>query len=342
VEAPRATHPVLAIRGLRTYLDTSRGVVHAVDDVSLEVYPGESVALVGESGCGKTMTALSVMRLLPSPPARTVGGSITLADGTDVLALSQKELRKRRGSMIGMMFQDPSAYLNPVSRIGDQIAESLSLHDFPADDKAVAGVLHLVGLPAHTGVARRYPHELSGGMRQRALLGVAIACRPTLLIADEPTTALDVTVQAQILHLLRDLNRSGTAILLITHDFGVVAELCDRVYVMYAGKVVEEGDVYAIMEQPQHPYTQGLLSAARSLDGDGHELRTIEGVVPDLRTPPPGCRFAPRCAFAREICATDPPFHPSGPRGNLALCWRGTAPYEASRDSVPAGSASPR
>jgi oligopeptide/dipeptide ABC transporter ATP-binding protein len=331
---PGAGSAVLSIRDLRTYLDTSRGQVHAVEDVSLEVYPGESVALVGESGCGKTMTALSVMRLLPSPPARTVSGTITLADGSDVLQLSQRELRKRRGSVIGMMFQDPSAYLNPVARVGDQVAESLALHDFPSDAKAVDAVLHVVGLPAHTGIARRYPHELSGGMRQRALLGVAIACRPSLLIADEPTTALDVTVQAQILQLLRDLNRAGTAILLITHDFGVVAELCDRVYVMYAGKIVEEGDVYAIMEQPQHPYTQGLLSAAMSLDGRDRALRTIEGVVPDLRDPPPGCRFAPRCIVARHICATDPPYRVAGPAGNVSLCWQGTDGYRDSPGAV--------
>jgi oligopeptide/dipeptide ABC transporter ATP-binding protein len=284
------------------------------------------------------MTALSVMRLLPSPPARTINGTITLADGIDVMTLSTRELRRRRGAAIGMMFQDPSAYLNPVIRVGDQVAESLGLHGHQADADAVSAVLKEVGLPADSGIARRYPHELSGGMRQRALLAVAIACRPSLLIADEPTTALDVTVQAQILNLLRDLNRRGTAILLITHDFGIVAELCDRVYVMYAGRIVEEGDVYSILERPQHPYTQGLLAAAMSLNGMSRELRTIEGVVPDLRNPPPGCRFAPRCAFVREVCSSEPPYRRTGEPASYSLCWRDTESYAGSTPVESGGS----
>jgi oligopeptide/dipeptide ABC transporter ATP-binding protein len=322
--------PLLSVEHLKTYLETSRGRVHAVDDVSLVVRTGESVALVGESGCGKTITALSVMRLLPTPPARIAGGTIRLGDDTDLLQLPEREMRRRRGSAVGMVFQDPSAYLNPIVRVGAQIAESLELHGERADAAAVDAVLDLVGLPPGLGAAARYPHELSGGMRQRALLAVAIACRPQLLIADEPTTALDVTVQAQILTLLRDLNAAGTAILLITHDFGVVAELCDRVYVMYAGRIVEEGDIFSIMERPQHPYTQGLLGAAMSLHGRDRQLRTIEGVVPDLLEPPPGCRFADRCQYVRDLCQTPPPYKTPPGANTTALCCRGTADYEAS------------
>ena len=327
-----APNPVLEVRELRTVLDTSAGLVRAVDGISLSVGPGEVVGLVGESGCGKSMTALSIMRLIPSPPARIIGGSALLRDGVDMLTLNGEELRRRRGAEIAMMFQDPSAYLNPVMRIGHQIREGMLLHGRPSDDHAVAKLLAAVGLPRDVRIEDRYPHELSGGMQQRALLAVAVACDPALLLADEPTTALDVTVQAHILALLRKLcDESGTAILLITHDFAVVAEVCDRIYVMYAGQIVEEGDVQTIFERPAHPYTRALLAAARALHGTAETLQAIEGTVPDLRNLPSGCRFAPRCPFVRDVCKRDPPYMPSnGIEVHLALCWIGTKEYETS------------
>jgi oligopeptide/dipeptide ABC transporter ATP-binding protein len=336
---------VLEVTDLTVHLETFRGQVHAVDGVSLVVHRGEAVALVGESGCGKTMTAMTILRLAPSPPARVLGGSVILSDDSDTVMLSESELRRRRGSAAGMMFQDPSTYLNTLIRIGDQIAESLRLRNRPAGPEAVNAVLSSVGLE-DSSIRRRYPHELSGGMRQRALLAVAVACEPELLIADEPTTALDVTIQAQVMRLLAELRESGMGILLITHDLPVVAGFCERVYVMYAGQIVEEADVLTIFEEPRHPYTRGLVAASRSLSGDADELKTIEGVVPDLRSPAPGCRFAPRCEFARALChSTDPPVQtyttsadtdarrlPTG----QARCWIGNPRYEASAPAVSA------
>ena len=322
VEAVAASQDLLRVEGLKAHFFTSRGVVRAVDGVSLRVGRGEAVGLVGESGCGKTVTALSVMRLVASPPGRIVAGEVRF-EGRDLLGLTEAEMRRVRGARIAMVFQDPMTYLNPVMRVGEQVAEAIRLHQGEAGVRArVQEILELVGLPRSARVDERYAHELSGGIRQRALLAIALACRPALLIADEPTTALDVSIQAQILQLLRDLRaRLGMSLLLITHDLGVVAELCDRVYVMYAGRMAEEGDAFPLFDAPRHPYTRGLLDAVLSIDEFKETLSTIEGVVPDLLSPPPGCRFHPRCPRVMDRCrAEEPPPFP-GPGGGAAWCW---------------------
>ncbi|MCL4459245.1 MAG: ABC transporter ATP-binding protein [Chloroflexi bacterium] len=313
--------PLLELRGLKTWLYMSRGIVHAVDGVDLTVFPGESVGLVGESGCGKTMTARSVLRLLPEPPARIIGGQV-LFGGKDLLALSNAKMEQVRGAEIAMVFQDPFTYLNPTMCIGDQIAEAVWLHQGAVGvDNQVGQALERVGLPADADFRRRYPHELSGGMRQRVLIAIALACQPKLLIADEPTTALDVTLQAQILALLCKLRvELSLALLLITHDLGIVAELCDRVYVMYAGQVIEEAAAVNLFEQPNHPYTQGLLAGALSIEEFRPVLKTIPGTVPDLVDPDPGCRFCPRCAQAFGDCMEDPPLITLG-AGSVVRCW---------------------
>jgi oligopeptide/dipeptide ABC transporter ATP-binding protein len=312
--------PLLEVTGLKTWLTTTRGTVHAVDGVDLKVYPGEKVAVVGESGCGKSMTARSILRLLPQPPARIVEGRI-LCQGRDLVRLPESELERIRGAEISMVFQDPLSYLNPRMRIGDQIGEAIWLHQGRQQlVPRVREALERVGLPADDAFRRRYPHELSGGMRQRVLIAIALACRPKLLIADEPTTALDVTLQAQIMDLLRRLcSELDLALLLITHDMGVVAELCDRVYVMYAGQVVEHADCVALFESPRHPYTQALLDSTLSID-EQRPLRTIAGTVPDLVDPGPGCRFRARCPRAFAACEADPPtVRFDG--GERVACW---------------------
>ncbi|MSQ72863.1 MAG: ABC transporter ATP-binding protein [Betaproteobacteria bacterium] len=316
----RAGQALLEVAGLKTWLATTRGVVHAVDGVDLKVFPGEKVALVGESGCGKTMTARSILRLLPEPPARIVAGQI-LFQGRDLAQLDERALERIRGAEVSMVFQDPQSYLNPRMRIGDQIGEAIRLHQGPAEVRArVRDALDRVGLPADDAMRRRYPHELSGGMRQRVLIAIALACRPRLLIADEPTTALDVTLQAQIMDLLRRLcDELDLALLLITHDMGVVAELCDHVYVMYAGQVVEHGDCMSIFESPRHPYTRALLASTLSIE-ERRSLQTIPGTVPDLVDPIPGCRFRPRCASAFAPCGQDPPMT-RFPADAAASCW---------------------
>jgi oligopeptide/dipeptide ABC transporter ATP-binding protein len=313
-----ANGSLLDVRGLRTAIRTRRGMVRAVDGVSFSVLPGEKVALVGESGCGKSMTARSVMRLLPEPAARIVEGSVTF-EGRDLVRLGEGAMEKMRGAEIGMVFQDPLTYLNPRMRIGAQIGEAVWLHRRDADlPRETAFMLERVGLGA--SVARLFPHELSGGMRQRVLIAIALAARPKLLIADEPTTALDVTLQAQILDLLEGLCAEfRMALVLITHDMGVVAELCDRVYVMYAGRIVEHGGVGAVFEAPQHPYTQALLANALSIERPRAGFQRIEGSVPDLVNPPSGCRFRPRCPQAFERCVEDPPMFAAG--GSEAACW---------------------
>ena len=331
-----ATAPLLELDGVRTWFYTREGVVRAVDGVSFSIAPGETLAVVGESGCGKSVTAQSILRLLPSPPARVVEGSIRF-EGQDLLALDDAAMRDIRGNRIAMIFQEPMTSLNPVLTVGYQIAESLVRHQAMgrADAEArAAEMLALVGIAEPARRVREYPHQLSGGMRQRVMIAIAIACRPKLLIADEPTTALDVTIQAQILDLMRDLkSKVGAAIMLITHDLGVVAEMAERVVVMYAGRKVEEAPVEELFARPLHPYTRGLLGSmprlGASAQGDTPErLSEIAGVVPSLREPIPGCAFAPRCTLATERCrAAAPALEEMGPRHVVACFEAGrTAP----------------
>src|SRR6266704_4512795 len=318
---------LLEVNNLKTYFFTRGGVVKAVDDVSFMMKPGEALGVVGESGCGKSVTALSVMRLIASPPGKIVGGEINF-NGENILEKSQEELSDLRGSKISMIFQDPMTSLNPVFTVGSQIAETVKRHrkDVSKDQamKRAIEMLDLVRIPDAKRRARNYPHEFSGGMRQRVMIAIALACNPKLLIADEPTTALDVTVQAQILELISGIaSEFGTAVMIITHDLGVVAGMTDRVVVMYAGKVVETAPTGELFANPRHPYTLGLLASVPRLDEKRHsELRTIEGAPPDLLSPPPGCPFMPRCAFARAICRTMPPLDPvAGNSAHLKACW---------------------
>jgi peptide/nickel transport system ATP-binding protein len=319
--------PVLEVSGLNTVFNTRRGVVHAVRDVSFSVNAGETLAIVGESGCGKTITALSLMRLIPSPPGKIVSGKV-MVDGTDLLPLSEAAMRDVRGSEIAMIFQEPMTALNPLLTVGRQVAEMVRRHDRvsrkAAWDRAVEMLTH-VRIPEPERRAREYPHQMSGGMRQRAMIAMALACRPKVLVADEPTTALDVTIQAQILDLIGDLRREfGTAVVLITHDLGVVAETADRVVVMYAGRKVEEAPVRELFANPRHPYMSGLLSSIpRPMPGQGQEERLTEipGIVPPLSDLPAGCAFGPRCAKATDHCRTAvPPFEMKRP-DHYAACW---------------------
>ena len=317
---------LLEVRDLKTYFKVKAGRVRAVDGVSFAIKPGEKVGIVGESGCGKSVTALSLMRLLEQPPGEYAGGSI-LFDGQDLLELPESSMRKIRGGKIGMIFQDPMTCLNPTMTVGKQIAEGLKIHlklsDGQAKKRAIA-LLEQVGIPAAGERVNSYPHQFSGGMRQRVMIAIALACNPKLLIADEPTTALDVTVQAQILELINGVcNEFGTAVILITHDLGVVAGMTDRVVVMYAGKVVETAPTDELFANPRHPYTLGLLASVPRLDeARESELKTIEGAPPDLLKPPPGCPFMRRCAFARTICRTMPPLDPlAGKATHFKACW---------------------
>lgn len=320
--------PLLEILDLSTQFHTSRGVVRAVDGVDLAIGKGEAVGLVGESGCGKTMTAFSVMRLVPSP-GKIIGGEVWLDyddSRRDLTKLPEEEMRRVRGGKISMVFQDPMTYLNPVMKICDQIAEVIVLHQgllrAEARKKAIE-LLEKVRIPIPSTVAQYYPHELSGGMRQRALIAMAISCNPELLIADEPTTALDVTVQAQVLELIRQLKREmRMALLLITHDLGIVADTCDKVCVMYAGRIVEEGGVYETYGQPKHPYTQGLLKSTLSIDEFKENLVTIEGTVPDLTNLPRGCSFSPRCPHVSAHCRETRPQLIELSDGAKVACWR--------------------
>ncbi|MDX2039820.1 MAG: ABC transporter ATP-binding protein [Acidobacteriota bacterium] len=299
---------LLEVKNLKTYFATRRGEVRSVDDVSFTVKHGETLSLVGESGCGKSVTALSIMRLVASP-GRVVGGEILFED-RDLLKLGEEEMRAIRGDDIAMIFQDPMTSLNPVFTVGEQIAEAIRLHrkvsKREAWNQAIEGMRD-VAIPSPENRAKNYPHEMSGGMRQRVMIAMALACDPKLLIADEPTTALDVTIQAQILDLLKELReKRNLALLLITHDLGVVAETSDRVAVMYAGKIIEEATASQLFHRPRHPYTEGLLRAVPRLDerreGRMLRLQTIEGVVPNPLELPPGCRFAPRCEHAEDKC----------------------------------------
>ena len=316
------TQPVLELRDLSVTLATDRGPLRPVDGVSFAVRPGRTLAVVGESGCGKSVTALSIMGLLPH--GAQLGGSARF-EGRELTTLEPEEWRRKRGREMAMIFQEPMTSLNPAFRAGEQVAEALRLHQSlsprAAWDAAVE-MLARVRIPDAARRAQQYPHQLSGGMRQRVMIAMALACRPRLLIADEPTTALDVTVQAQILSLIDELKaETGTAVVLITHDLGVVADHADDVVVMYAGRVAEQAPASALFSVPQHPYTIGLLGAAPSLEGGAERLASIEGTVPDLRNPPPGCRFAPRCPFAVARCAEQPPLAEIAP-GHRAACWR--------------------
>jgi len=321
------TAPLLEVDDLRTHFFTRDGVVRAVDGVSFSIQPGETLALVGESGCGKSVTSLSIMRLIASPPGRIVSGAVRF-NGRDLLRLTEPEMRKVRGNEISMIFQEPMTSLNPVLTIGRQIAETLVLHRAMRRSDAMARaveLLRLVHIPEPARRATEYPHQMSGGMRQRVMIAMALACDPRLLIADEPTTALDVTIQAQILDLMRELQaKTGAAILLITHDLGVVAEMAQRVVVMYAGRKVEEAPVGELFARPRHPYTRGLMNSMPRV-GAGHgarqRLQEIPGMVPSLREPLVGCAFAARCAYAVERCRADVPvFEPKAP-GHSVACW---------------------
>jgi len=325
----RSARPLLELDDLRTYFDTRDGVVKAVDGLSLAVRPGEILGIVGESGCGKSITSLSVMQLVPSPPARYASGEIRY-DGRDLLKASEADMRKIRGNDISMIFQDPMSSLNPVLSIGDQLTEAIMLHQGLGKRAALdhaQEMLELVHIPEPRRRLDEYPHQLSGGMRQRVMIAMALSCNPSVLIADEPTTALDVTIQAQILALMEEIrDKLKTAIILITHDLGVVAEMCDRVLVMYAGRKVEEADVVDIFESPQHPYTRGLMRSVPRITGDeapekGARLSEIPGIVPALTALPPGCTFAARCTFATDKCRAEyPPLDTKKP-DHLAACW---------------------
>ena len=322
--------PILELDGLRTHFFSREGVVRAVDGVSYILNRGETLGVVGESGCGKSVTALSILRLISDPPGKIVEGAIRF-EGTDLLTLSERKMQHIRGNEISMIFQEPMTSLNPVLTIGHQISEAIILHQklskSAAMEKSVE-MLRLVHIPEAPRLVREYPHQLSGGMRQRVMIAMALSCNPKVLIADEPTTALDVTIQAQILNLMLELQEKlGTAIILITHDLGVIAETAQRVVVMYAGKKVEEAPVAELFAEPCHPYTLGLMGSIprmgqASAGGPGRtRLREIEGIVPSLYNLPPGCIFEPRCPYATDQCRAEyPPLEEKRP-GHLAACW---------------------
>jgi peptide/nickel transport system ATP-binding protein len=314
---------VLEIDGLKMHIRQTRATVHAVDGVSLHIAPGETLGLVGESGCGKSMTGMSIMKLLPNG-GRIIDGSIRL-NGRDLVPLSDREMRSIRGSEVAVIFQDPLTSLNPTMNIGNQLGESLRIHRDASDDESrerAVEVLGLVGMPRPRERLGDFPHQLSGGLRQRVMIAMALMCRPSLLIADEPTTALDVTIQAQILDLLDELRRElHMAVLLITHDMGVIAGRADRVAVMYAGKIVEEADTGTLFKRMRHRYTEALIEAIPRLDQEtSSELYSIPGLPPDLAAPPQACRFAARCRYDTEVCHTDEPVLVAHEPGHLYAC----------------------
>jgi peptide/nickel transport system ATP-binding protein len=330
--ATETAEPLLTVEDLRTYFDLRQGTVKAVDGVGFTLAPHETLAIVGESGCGKSITALSLMRLVPDPPGRIAGGKVKLA-GVDLLVLDEEAMRAVRGKDIAMIFQEPMTSLNPVLTIGSQIAEAVLLHEKVTSKQAwqtAVDMLRLTRIPEPEQRAHEYPHQLSGGMRQRAMIAMALACNPKVLIADEPTTALDVTIQAQILEIILDLQRKlGTAVILITHDLGVVAETAQRVIVMYAGRKVEEATVEELFARPQHPYTHGLMGSIPRLPsmrgedaGAVKRLQEIPGTVPALSNLPSGCVFALRCAHAEDRCRKQYPAYEEKRPGHWAACWR--------------------
>ncbi|MCM2563308.1 ABC transporter ATP-binding protein [Lutimaribacter sp. EGI FJ00015] len=301
---------LLEIENLNVTFNTRHGKVTALDSVSMHVNAGETLGVVGESGCGKSITALSVMGLIPMPPGRIAGGEIRL-NGENLVTASDARMRQLRGAEVAMIFQEPMTSLNPVFTVGDQIAEAIMLHQNVSADRAfkdAVALLDRVGIPSPDSRARNYPHQLSGGMRQRVMIAMAVSCRPKVLIADEPTTALDVTVQAQIFDLLNEIQRDfGAAIIMITHDMGAISEMADRVAVMYAGRVIEEARADDVLDTPQHPYARGLISCIPALGKDDTELREIPGVVPPLHMLGAGCAFADRCDYAQERCRREKP-----------------------------------
>ncbi len=317
--------PLLSVRDLQTHFFTVDGITRAVDGVSLDLFPGETLGIVGKSGCGKSVTALSVMRLLPQNLARTIGGSVTF-EGRDLVTLEESEMRKLRGNRLAMIFQEPMTSLNPVLTVGHQIAESVRIHTGASASAANARAAEMLRLVKISDAERRlndYPHQFSGGMRQRVMIATALACNPTLLIADEPTTALDVTIQAQILDLMIELKaRTGAAVILITHNLGIVAETCRRVIVMYAGRKIEEATTAELFDRPAHPYTRGLMASIPRLRGKNRKRRLAEipGIVPSLREPIEGCAFAPRCTYAAARCHVEAPaLRPVGD-GHIVAC----------------------
>ena len=311
----------LKIVGLKTYFHTMDGIVKAVDNVNLEIKKGEIFGLVGESGCGKSTLALSILRL--TPPSGRIEGKI-LFKNEDLMKKSEREIRSIRGGKIAMIFQDPTSCLNPVFSIGDQIAEAIKLHRFTDKSKVgkeVINALRSVFIPEASRMVKSYPHEYSGGMKQRVMIATALSCRSELLITDEPTTNLDVTIQAQILKLIREIKDNyGTTILLITHNLGIIAEMADRVAVMYAGRLVEQADTLGVFKRAKHPYTKALLGSVPRIDIKQEELETIPGRVPELINPPPGCRFNPRCKYATEICIKEEPTQFEVDEGHLVWC----------------------
>ncbi|MFH7818032.1 ABC transporter ATP-binding protein [Neobacillus thermocopriae] len=315
---------ILQVKDLHVSFTTYGGVVQAVRGVSFDLHRGETLAIVGESGCGKSVTSQSIMRLIPEPPGKIKSGQIFLK-GMDLIQLKEPELRKIRGANISMIFQDPMTALNPTITIGEQIMEGILQHKNISREqakKAALEMLHLVGIPNPEIRLKQYPHQFSGGMRQRIVIAMALVCQPDVLIADEPTTALDVTIQAQILELFRDIQKkTGVSIILITHDLGVVAQVADRIAVMYAGRIVEIGTRREIFYQPQHPYTKGLLQSVPRLDVEGAELVPIPGTPPDLFSPPKGCAFAARCPYAMEVCEKVYPFETSLSHHHYVNCW---------------------
>ncbi len=317
---------VLNIENLHVSFDTYAGEVHAVRGVDLHIASGEVLAVVGESGCGKSVTAQTIMKLNPMPPARIKEGSITL-DGIDIVDAGEKQMEDIRGRLVSMIFQDPMTCLNPTMKVGKQIVETIQNHQKLSREEAhkeAIRLLEMVQIPNAVQRAEEYPHQFSGGMRQRAMIAMALSCKPKLLIADEPTTALDVTIQAQIMQLMATLRKeTGTAIILITHDLGVVANLADRVAVMYAGRVMEQGTVRDIFYHPAHPYTRALLRSLPTIDTDrGAQLVSIPGTPPDLYAPPEGCEFASRCSECMKLCrANRPPMYTAG-EGHIASCWK--------------------
>jgi peptide/nickel transport system ATP-binding protein len=337
VDRPSASEPLLRVEDLRTYFYTDTAVIKAVDGVSFEVNAGETLAVVGESGSGKSVTALSILKLVASPPGRIVGGRI-LFKGRDLVGLSNTEMRAIRGKEISMIFQEPMTALNPVYTCGEQIMETLVLHEHMTRRDAKVRAIELidrVGIPAAKQRVDEYPHQMSGGMRQRIMIAMALACKPAVVIADEPTTALDVTIQAQILELLSELQRElGMAVILITHDLGVVAETADRVAVMYAGQVVEYSNVLDTFTKPLHPYTAGLQASLPKLGEIVDRLRVIPGTVPNPARFPVGCRFHPRCPVMIEKCLEDPILEPIV-GDHLSRCWRAREIAAGALDPVP-------
>ena len=317
--------PLLQVKDLRTYFNTEEGIVKAVDGVTWDVQEGETLALVGESGCGKSVSALSVLRLIPIPPARIVSGEV-LFDGDDLLKMNEDEIRHIRGNRISMVFQEPMTSLNPVLTIGKQLTESIELHLKLDKDAAQARAIQLLEMVGVAEADRRvsdFPHQFSGGMRQRVMIAMAMSCNPKLLIADEPTTALDVTIQAQVLEVMNRLSQEfGTAVIIITHNLGVVARYADRVNVMYAGKIIESSSAAKVYADPRHPYTLGLLQSVPRLDQvTGEKLIPIEGLPPDLGHLPPGCAFYPRCTYRIDKCREEYPPLQLVAEGHYAACW---------------------